>query len=188
MKVHHGGVFTRSPGRKYIIGKVNYVDLIDVDELSVHEIDLMVVKLGYDPEERMYYHFCIPEHDLDFGLEALGNDQDILNLLRYTNKWKIIDIYIEHGRTTLRTYETSHSQRKVVIKEILEDNSPEMNRTRVRAIEAGSSSTSAKNSYSLNGLSLINLHWSTPNTMKLLSLKSLHWMRRSMQKYSRRAM
>ncbi|KAI3735953.1 hypothetical protein L6452_15480 [Arctium lappa] len=135
VKIHHGGIFTRSPGRKYIIGKVSYVDLINVDELSVHEIDLMMVKLGYDLEERMYYNFCIPEHDLDFGLEPLGNDLDILNLIGYTKKWKIIDIYIEHGRTTVRTYERSLSKRKVVIEEIIDDNSPEMNRTRARANE-----------------------------------------------------
>ncbi|KAJ9541378.1 hypothetical protein OSB04_027884 [Centaurea solstitialis] len=37
MKINHGGFFSKFPGRRYLNGKVSHVDLIDADELSMHE-------------------------------------------------------------------------------------------------------------------------------------------------------
>ena len=64
----------------------------------------------------MYYHFKIPNSNLDYGLQALGNDQDVLNLLKYTEKYKLIEVYIEHDRTYLETY--MKSPRTLVIEEL----------------------------------------------------------------------
>ena len=47
MQINHGGFFTKSPGRSYIRGRVNYIDLIDADEFSVIELNEMTKKLGY---------------------------------------------------------------------------------------------------------------------------------------------
>ncbi|XP_052625000.1 uncharacterized protein LOC111916210 [Lactuca sativa] len=81
LKIHYSGVFTKAPGRKYVDGVVAYVDYVDIDLFSVHELDDMVRELGYKTEQTLYYHFCIPEYPLDYGLMPLGNDQDVLKML-----------------------------------------------------------------------------------------------------------
>ena len=127
MMVHHGGYFSKAPGREYIKGKINYFDLVDCDDLSVLEVDNMMLELGYDGEEAMYYHFMKPKTDLDFGLEPLGNDQDILNLLKYTTRYKLIKLYIEHGFTTLTTYFKTPKFNEVFIEEIIGEGPREVN-------------------------------------------------------------
>ena len=73
--LYHGGEFTKFPGRKYIKGKQTYIDLLDMDTFSVHDIDEMMEQLGYvDEGIPLYYHFKRPFSDLDFGLFALGSD------------------------------------------------------------------------------------------------------------------
>ncbi|CAI9276085.1 unnamed protein product [Lactuca saligna] len=41
LKIHYSGVFTKAPGRKYVDGVVAYVDDVDTDLFSVHELDDM---------------------------------------------------------------------------------------------------------------------------------------------------
>ncbi|CAI9265245.1 unnamed protein product [Lactuca saligna] len=48
--LYHGGEFTKFPGRKYIKGKQTYIDLLDMDTFSVHDIDEMMEQLGYVDE------------------------------------------------------------------------------------------------------------------------------------------
>ena len=127
MKRHYSGVFTKSPGRKYVDGTVSYVDDVDTDLFSVHELDDMVRELGYKGEQTLYYHFCIPEFPLDYGLLPLGNDQDVLKLVSYVPKHRLVKVYIEIGQTRVASYFKSPS--KVVIEELeLESVSPELNR------------------------------------------------------------
>nr|KAJ0227597.1 hypothetical protein LSAT_V11C100036920 [Lactuca sativa] len=73
-------------------GEVCYVDYVDIDEFSVHELDAIMLDLGYpDPRNSeftdespvIYYHFRIPNGDFQFGLRDLGNDQDVINLSKY---------------------------------------------------------------------------------------------------------
>nr|GEU94297.1 hypothetical protein [Tanacetum cinerariifolium] len=52
----------------------------------------------------MYYHFKIPNNNLDYGLQALENDADVMNLVRYIDKYKLNKFYIEHEYTVLETY------------------------------------------------------------------------------------
>ncbi|CAI9281188.1 unnamed protein product [Lactuca saligna] len=82
VRLHHGGQFTKFPGRKYIKGKQNYVDLLDIDTFSIHDIDEMMEELGHIDSDKtlLYYHFLRPFGDLDFGLFALGSDQDVHHL------------------------------------------------------------------------------------------------------------
>ncbi|KVI01533.1 Transposase, MuDR, plant, partial [Cynara cardunculus var. scolymus] len=47
LKIHHDGMFTRRPRRQYVDDKTTFIDLVDVDELNVHEINTMVTELGY---------------------------------------------------------------------------------------------------------------------------------------------
>ncbi|KAL4585262.1 hypothetical protein LXL04_009878 [Taraxacum kok-saghyz] len=81
--LHHGGKFTKFPRRRYIEGKVDYVDFVDMDEFSVHELDYMMQQLCYEVPPIIYYHFQIPNGDFDFRLRALGNDLDVLTLRSY---------------------------------------------------------------------------------------------------------
>ncbi|CAI9286865.1 unnamed protein product [Lactuca saligna] len=124
IELRHGGKFTPFPNVRYVKGKVTYIDLVDIDEFSVHELDAMMLELGYVVPPVIYYHFRIPNEDLIFGLRALGNDQDVCNLAKYTGANKVIQVYIEHDTTNLVTYFMSpnKSESKSV--------SPEMRRTR----------------------------------------------------------
>ncbi|KAJ9535292.1 hypothetical protein OSB04_un001609 [Centaurea solstitialis] len=122
LKIHHGGLFTKRPGRQYIQGKISYVDLVDGDELSVHEINAMVKELGYTGKYPMYYHFLTLDCNLDVGLRALGNDQDVLNLIKYTLTTKVIEVYTEQIITTVFTYNKSPGRPKVVIEELPDEN------------------------------------------------------------------
>ncbi|KAL4577937.1 hypothetical protein LXL04_014052 [Taraxacum kok-saghyz] len=42
IKLYHGGEFTNFRDRKYIDGKVNYVDMVDIDEFSIHDLDAIM--------------------------------------------------------------------------------------------------------------------------------------------------
>nr|KAJ0200387.1 hypothetical protein LSAT_V11C600312110 [Lactuca sativa] len=121
MLLNHGGKFTDFPGRKYVNGKRHYVELIDIETFSVHDIDDMMVKLGYIDENlhvEMYYHFRRPLCDLDFGLFALASDDDVRHLAKYVGQHKLIEVYTEHGQTKLHTYSMSPNPSKVRIVEI----------------------------------------------------------------------
>ncbi|CAI9282986.1 unnamed protein product [Lactuca saligna] len=52
IKLHHGGNFTKLPNTKYVKGEVRYIDLVDIDEFSVHELDAMMLELGYSVPPR----------------------------------------------------------------------------------------------------------------------------------------
>ncbi|CAI9266829.1 unnamed protein product [Lactuca saligna] len=70
----------------------------------------------------IYYHFRIPNGDFQFGLRALGNDQDVINLSKYIAHNKLIEVYTEHGKTNLLTYFMSpNAKGKVVIEELPEN-------------------------------------------------------------------
>ncbi|KAL4555657.1 hypothetical protein LXL04_038284 [Taraxacum kok-saghyz] len=117
--LHHGGKFTKFPGRTYIDGKMDYVNFIDMDEFSVHELDYMMQQLGYEVPPVIYYHFQIPNGDFDFGLRALGNDLDVLTLGKFIEDNKVIHVYTEHGETRLLTYFMSPRVKpRVVIEEL----------------------------------------------------------------------
>ncbi|CAI9260779.1 unnamed protein product [Lactuca saligna] len=105
-----------------------YVDYVDIDEFSLHELDAIMLDLGY-PDSRMdeltdespviYYHFRIPNGDFQFGLRALGNDQDVINLSKFIQNNKLIKVYTEHRKTNLLTYFMSlNAKGKVVIEEL----------------------------------------------------------------------
>ncbi|GJS21174.1 putative RNA-directed DNA polymerase, eukaryota, reverse transcriptase zinc-binding domain protein [Tanacetum coccineum] len=120
LKIHHGGFFTEPPGRCYTNGTFNHVDFVDADLFSVIELHEMLKTLGYkNKKNKMYYHFKIPNNNLDHGLQALGNDADVMNLLRYIDKYRLIEVFIEHEHTVLETY--WKSPQKLRLEEIDDD-------------------------------------------------------------------
>nr|KAJ0211898.1 hypothetical protein LSAT_V11C400179570 [Lactuca sativa] len=124
IELQHGGRFTKFPGISYIEGKLDHVDLVDMDEFSVHELDEVMLKLGYEVPRVIYYHYQLPNRDLEFGLRALGNDVDVLSLAQYIEHHKIIKVYTEHNETKLLTYFMSPRVKPRVIIEEIEDDVP----------------------------------------------------------------
>ncbi|KAL4591693.1 hypothetical protein LXL04_004663 [Taraxacum kok-saghyz] len=99
IKLYHGGEFTNFRDRKYIERKVNYVDIVDIDEFSIHDLDAIMR-----------------------GLRRLGNDADLLNLAQYVADHKLIRVYTEHGECTLLTYYMNPKPvRKVTMEQLDED-------------------------------------------------------------------
>ncbi|KAJ9544823.1 hypothetical protein OSB04_024530 [Centaurea solstitialis] len=65
---------------------MHIVDFVDNDEFLVYELNAMMKEIGYTDDVATFFQFKIPGSDLDFGLRALGNDMDVLNLLKYAPK------------------------------------------------------------------------------------------------------
>lgn len=118
MKVHHGGRFTNMPGRKYISGKVQFVDLVDSELFTVEVLNNIVKLLKYDPKQIMYYHFKLPRKSLDWGLRALASDDDIVNMINYVGKHKVIEVFIEHNETTFDSYYMPTFRSRIEIREL----------------------------------------------------------------------
>ncbi|GKA57321.1 hypothetical protein Tco_0756509, partial [Tanacetum coccineum] len=122
MKVFHGGTFTPSPNRKYFGGKVQYVDLLDIEWFTVDIIHNIVKMLKYDPRDIMFYHFKKPNKTLDWGLRALASDDDVVNHSQYVKDNKVIDVYIEHGKTAFESYYMPKFIESAKIKELDDNN------------------------------------------------------------------
>ncbi|GJV88076.1 mutator type transposase [Tanacetum coccineum] len=107
LKINHGGAFTPPPKIRYKGGKVNWVDAIDSDVFSVVEVNTMMKEIGYEKPSFDYY-YKEPKNDLDNGLKKLSSDQDVLQMLKYVEKYKVIDLYVDHSVTkeSLNVYES----------------------------------------------------------------------------------
>ncbi|GKC68909.1 mutator type transposase, partial [Tanacetum coccineum] len=92
--------------------------------LKIHHGGFFTEPPGYkNKKNKMYYHFKIPNNNLDHSLQALGNDADVINLVRYMDKYKLIEVFIEHEYTVLETY--FKSPQKLRLEEI--DDGPSLN-------------------------------------------------------------
>ncbi|CAI9302759.1 unnamed protein product [Lactuca saligna] len=136
LKINHGGLFTNTEsGRLYIDGLVDHFDFVDMHVFSAHELDDMMAVLGYNDGGIMFYHFMILETDLDSRLLPLGTDQEVIQLARYVLNHNEINLYIEHGNTRVVRY--FKSPLKVRIEEVEGNDSPEMNRVRMKRKSIG---------------------------------------------------
>nr|GEU80519.1 hypothetical protein [Tanacetum cinerariifolium] len=103
LKVNHGGVFTyvygpkrtRAPRRVYKGGNADWFDDVDANGFFVLEVSGMVKELGYE-NPKMKFYYMKPTADLDKGLEPLSKDIDVLDMLSYVNKYKLMEVFIEH--------------------------------------------------------------------------------------------
>ena len=57
IRLHYSGEFTKFPDRKYVKGKVKYVDLLDSDTLCVHDIDEIMEELHQVEEGKLLYYY-----------------------------------------------------------------------------------------------------------------------------------
>nr|KAJ0193962.1 hypothetical protein LSAT_V11C800453920 [Lactuca sativa] len=106
---------------RYVKQRQTYVDLCNIDTFSIHDINGIILELGYvENGTPQYYYFSRPLYDLDFGLFALGGDQDIHHFGSYVSKNKLIEVHIEHGNSSFLTYEMPTNHSKVRIQEIIQ--------------------------------------------------------------------
>nr|GEV51704.1 transposase, mutator type [Tanacetum cinerariifolium] len=101
IKIQHVGCFTPTPSRSYVGGEVSSVNVVDIEEFCLHNLNEIVVKLGYCVANLMYYHFLRPRLGLDYGLHPLNVDADVLEMEKYVKDNKIILVYVEHGSSNV---------------------------------------------------------------------------------------
>ncbi|GJZ23277.1 hypothetical protein Tco_0560736 [Tanacetum coccineum] len=103
LKVNHGGGFsyvyglkrTKAPRCIYKGGNADWFDDVDANGFSVIEVSGMLKELGYEnPNIKILYKKTTI--DLDKGLKPLSKDIDVLELLSYVHKFKLIELFIEH--------------------------------------------------------------------------------------------
>ncbi|GJW43543.1 hypothetical protein Tco_0072342 [Tanacetum coccineum] len=105
IRIHHGGNFQRYPGRMYVSGRVDIFDMVDIDLFTVVALNMMVLKLGYTGEsEPMFYNYLRPLTSLDEGLYALACEEDVRCLATLVRRFKLFEVYMEHGVTVLDSY------------------------------------------------------------------------------------
>ncbi|KAG5558218.1 hypothetical protein RHGRI_008222 [Rhododendron griersonianum] len=80
IKVHHGGEFNTGPNKAYVGGRIDDVDGLDSDLMSLHELDSIAHYLGYGPP--VAFHFRVPGLSLDMGLVTMN----MSSLLSMTGK------------------------------------------------------------------------------------------------------
>nr|GEU92449.1 reverse transcriptase domain-containing protein [Tanacetum cinerariifolium] len=105
IQIHHGGKFQRYPGRIYVSGRVDIIDMVDIDLFTVIAPNMMVLKLGYTcKSEPMFYNYLRLHTSLDEGLYALACEEDVRCLATLVRSFKLIKVYNEHGVTALDSY------------------------------------------------------------------------------------
>ncbi|GKC59052.1 hypothetical protein Tco_1086650 [Tanacetum coccineum] len=89
----------------YVSGCVDIFDMVDIDLFTVVALNMMVLKLGYTGKsEPMFYNCLRPLTSLDEGLYDLACEEDVHFLATLIRSFKLIEVYIEHGVTTLDSY------------------------------------------------------------------------------------
>nr|GEW79529.1 hypothetical protein [Tanacetum cinerariifolium] len=105
IQIHRGGKFQRYPGRMYVSGRVDILDMVDIDLFTVVALNMMVLKLGYTSKyEPMFYNYLKPLTSLDEGLYVLACEEDVCCLGTLVRSFKLIEVYIQHGVTALDSY------------------------------------------------------------------------------------
>nr|GEU83156.1 hypothetical protein [Tanacetum cinerariifolium] len=89
----------------YVSGRVDIFDMVDIDLFTVVALNMMVLKLGYTGKfEPVFYNYLKPLTSLDEGLYALACEEDVRCLGTLARSFTLIEVYIEHGVTTLDSY------------------------------------------------------------------------------------
>nr|KAJ0185174.1 hypothetical protein LSAT_V11C900460370 [Lactuca sativa] len=92
IKLHHRGEFIKFPGVNYIEGTVTYDDMMDIEEFSIHEMDVIMksevaLALSISPEYNKKKDFikdkplssCIKKLAMDDVVNVEVNEQNVDN-------------------------------------------------------------------------------------------------------------
>ncbi|GJZ46332.1 hypothetical protein Tco_0593928 [Tanacetum coccineum] len=82
-------------GRRYCLGEISYVDLIDCHLFSIEEYVVKLDELGLGNVRLLFSHFKIPCTSLDDGLASLMADEDVVKLLEYVPRFMEVDVYVK---------------------------------------------------------------------------------------------
>nr|GEV36150.1 hypothetical protein [Tanacetum cinerariifolium] len=105
MKVHHGGKFASRPNRKYVSSKGKYDDIVNlIKYVSKHK----VIEVYIEHHESLVESL---DGDIDNDVDNVGDnkqehwgkDDDIVNLIKYVSKHKVIKVYIEHHESLVES-------------------------------------------------------------------------------------
>lgn len=94
IKVHHGGEFNTGPNKEYVGGRIDDVDGLDSDLMSLHELDSIAHYLGYGPP--IAFHFRVPGLSLDMGLVTMKSDADVNAMITLLPSSRTAELYVEH--------------------------------------------------------------------------------------------
>ncbi|CAN1255762.1 hypothetical protein LINPERPRIM_LOCUS9095 [Linum perenne] len=124
IELHYGGVLI---GNAYRYGHVSYMDMVDPDKLSLHELNRMVEFVG------VYggifeYLWMVPGEKIPAGLKALHCDVDVRSLIDGVTALKTICVYVNKltefqarrrlAQIQLQMFEEVRQRRDVVIQEV----------------------------------------------------------------------
>ncbi|GJW34621.1 hypothetical protein Tco_0057541 [Tanacetum coccineum] len=113
LKINHDGAFTKPPKIGYEGSKVNWINNIDSDAFSVNEVSDMMKKIVYD-NVAMEFYFKESNTELDKGIRKLATDSDVLEMLKFVSKYKVIDLYVDHS-VCKEPVNVDHSISKAII-------------------------------------------------------------------------
>ncbi|KAG8371475.1 hypothetical protein BUALT_Bualt13G0091400 [Buddleja alternifolia] len=92
IKLHHGGKLIEHPLKMYVGGRVDFVDFIDPDLMSLIELDKFAEKLGY--VSAAYYYYLIPGRNVQSSLVFLLCDDDVLKMGSIGVQFGEVSVYI----------------------------------------------------------------------------------------------
>nr|GEY59443.1 cytochrome P450 CYP82D47-like [Tanacetum cinerariifolium] len=94
IKLHHAGKLKELDKKKYVNDLVAYVDGLDIDKFFVHELNEVMMELGYvNNDDPIYYHYMIPGTDLEICLRAL--DPEPLPAKANANENEIVESIVQ---------------------------------------------------------------------------------------------
>ncbi|GJY42620.1 ribosomal RNA small subunit methyltransferase [Tanacetum coccineum] len=122
IRIHHGGKFQRYTCIRYFDGHVDIFDMVNIDQFTFVALNMMVVQLGYTGEyEPMFYNYLRPLTSLDEGLYALACEADVRCLATLVRSFKLIEVYIEHGVTTVDSHRRLPPRVRATIEDITDE-------------------------------------------------------------------
>ncbi|KAL8189033.1 hypothetical protein R6Q57_029294 [Mikania cordata] len=95
LRIHHGGQFTKSPNRKYVNGKITFIDTVDYEDFRIEVLNAMIHRIGYPNDMVFYYFLKISYVCLDLGLNMLSSNNDFKSLCAHVREGaKQIEVFI----------------------------------------------------------------------------------------------
>nr|GEY00431.1 hypothetical protein [Tanacetum cinerariifolium] len=78
---------------RYVSGRVDIFDMVDIDLFTVVALNMMVLKLGYiGKSEPMFYNYLRPLTSLDEGLYSLACKEDVCCLATHVRSFQLIEV------------------------------------------------------------------------------------------------